>query len=77
MSNATLTTAKMADMVKKGKAKMEGNPQVLKQRVSTMTEFAPWFGILPGTKKQVKKEAVKKEVFEDKALVGQAAAFAD
>ena len=45
-------TAKLADKVAAGKAKMEGNPQVLTQLGSTMVKFDNWFEVLPGTKKE-------------------------
>jgi hypothetical protein len=44
-------TAKLADKVAGGKAKMEGNPEVLTQLGATMVKFDNWFEVLPGTKK--------------------------
>ena len=45
-------TAKLAEKVAAGKAKMDGNPQVLAQLASTMVKFDNWFEVLPGTKKE-------------------------
>lgn len=42
--------ATFESMAKEGRAKLEGNVQVLAQLLSTMTAFDPWFEILPGTK---------------------------
>jgi len=39
------------DLLKEGKAKVEGNPQILAQLVGMMDEFDPRFEVLPGTKK--------------------------
>ncbi|WP_322886673.1 alkyl sulfatase dimerization domain-containing protein [Sinorhizobium medicae] len=58
-------TATLSDKVSSGKAKMEGNPQVLAQLGSTMVMFDNWFEVLPGTKK---REALPKpELFQDDA----------
>ncbi len=46
-------TAKLAEKVADGKAKMEGNPLVLSQLGSTMVKFDNWFEVLPGTRKEV------------------------
>jgi alkyl sulfatase BDS1-like metallo-beta-lactamase superfamily hydrolase len=40
------------DLLKEGKAKVEGNPQILAQLVGMLDEFDPRFEILPGTKKE-------------------------
>lgn len=42
--------AKLVDKVKAGKAKLEGNIQVLEQLKVTLVKFDPFFEILPGTK---------------------------
>jgi alkyl sulfatase BDS1-like metallo-beta-lactamase superfamily hydrolase len=39
------------ELLKEGKAKVEGNPQILAQLVGMLDEFDPRFEILPGTKK--------------------------
>ena len=67
----------MVEMVEKGKATMDGNPEVLKQLASTMTVFDPWFEILPGTGQDVKGKVPKDEVFKDDAPVGSAARYGD
>jgi alkyl sulfatase BDS1-like metallo-beta-lactamase superfamily hydrolase len=40
------------DLLKEGKAKVEGNPKILAQLVGMLDEFDPRFEILPGTKKE-------------------------
>ena len=52
LEDVMIGTAKLADKVAAGKAKMEGNPQVLAQLGSTMATFDNWFEVLPGTKKK-------------------------
>ena len=64
--------AKLAGMVQAGKAKLDGNPQVLQQLASTMTKFNPWFEILPGTFRAPANTEPVTEVFEDDAVVGPA-----
>jgi alkyl sulfatase BDS1-like metallo-beta-lactamase superfamily hydrolase len=65
LEDVMIGTSKLVDKVKDGKAKMEGNPEVLKQLASTLVKFDPWFEILPGTKKEAEEEVTKKEVFKD------------
>jgi alkyl sulfatase BDS1-like metallo-beta-lactamase superfamily hydrolase len=65
--------AKLIDKVQAGAAKMAGNTKILEQLKTTLTQFDPWFEMLPGTKKKAEKEAVKQEVFLDEAPVGPAA----
>jgi hypothetical protein len=57
-------TAKLADKVAAGKAKMVGNPQVLTQLASTMVKFDNWFEVLPGTNAK-SVEQPKAELFLD------------
>jgi len=38
------------DLVKAGKARLEGNASVLKQLAAVCEEFDPMFQIMPGTK---------------------------
>jgi alkyl sulfatase BDS1-like metallo-beta-lactamase superfamily hydrolase len=42
--------AKLVDKVKAGKAKLNGNIQVLEQLKATLVAFDPLFEVLPGTK---------------------------
>lgn len=65
LEDVMIGKSKLVDKVKDGKAKMEGNPEVLKKLASTLVKFDPWFEILPGTRKEVEKKAVKEEVFEN------------
>ena len=51
LEEVMIGTAKLADKVAAGKAKIEGNSQVLAQLGSTMVKFDNWFEVLPGTKK--------------------------
>ncbi|MQX47226.1 alkyl/aryl-sulfatase [Sinorhizobium medicae] len=65
LEDVMIGTATLSDKVSSGKAKMEGNPQVLAQLGSTMVMFNNWFEVLPGTKK---REALPKpELFQDDA----------
>ncbi|MDP9807802.1 alkyl sulfatase BDS1-like metallo-beta-lactamase superfamily hydrolase [Rhizobium tibeticum] len=65
LEDVMIGTAKLSDKVSAGKAKMEGNPQVLAQLGSTMVTFDNWFEVLPGTKK---REALPKlELLQDDA----------
>jgi alkyl sulfatase BDS1-like metallo-beta-lactamase superfamily hydrolase len=64
LEDVMVGAAKLADKVAAGKAKMEGNPQVLAQLASTMVKFDNWFEVLPGTKAK-SAEQPKAEVFLD------------
>jgi alkyl sulfatase BDS1-like metallo-beta-lactamase superfamily hydrolase len=64
LEDVMIGTAKLADKVAAGKAKMVGNPQVLAQLGSTMVKFDNWFEVLPGTKAKPSEQA-KDEVFLD------------
>ncbi|MDX0630031.1 MBL fold metallo-hydrolase [Sinorhizobium medicae] len=65
LEDVMIGTATLSDKVSSGKAKMEGNPQVLAQLGLTMVMFDNWFEVLPGTKK---REALPKpELFQDDA----------
>jgi alkyl sulfatase BDS1-like metallo-beta-lactamase superfamily hydrolase len=66
LDDVMIGTAKLAEKVASGKAKMEGNPQVLAQLASTMVKFDNWFEILPGTKRKA-AEQTKTEVLLDDA----------
>jgi alkyl sulfatase BDS1-like metallo-beta-lactamase superfamily hydrolase len=66
LEDVMIGTAKLSDKVAAGKAKMEGDPQVLLQLASTMVAFDNWFEILPGTKKQAASEP-KAELLRDDA----------
>jgi len=64
LEDVMVGTSKLAEKVAAGKAKMDGNPQVLAQLASTMVQFDNWFEVLPGTKKKT-VEQPKGEVFLD------------
>ncbi|UVC09607.1 MBL fold metallo-hydrolase [Rhizobium sp. TH2] len=66
LEDVMIGTATLSDKVSSGKAKMDGNPQVLAQLGSTMTAFDNWFEVLPGTKK-LPDASPKHEVFKDDA----------
>ena len=66
LEDVMIGTAKLSDKVSAGKAKMEGNPQVLLQLASTMVAFDNWFEILPGTKREAASEP-KAELLRDDA----------
>lgn len=68
LEDVMIGTVKLADQVAAGKAKMEGNPQVLMQLASTFVRFDPWFEVLPGTKPGTPEES-KPELLQDDAPV--------
>ncbi|WP_113921990.1 alkyl/aryl-sulfatase [Cognataquiflexum aquatile] len=57
------------DLLKEGKAKVEGNPQILAQLVGMLDEFDPRFEILPGTKKDKFQTAKGDGGFDEPAFV--------
>ncbi|MEJ5329330.1 MAG: alkyl sulfatase dimerization domain-containing protein [Desulfobaccales bacterium] len=71
LEDVMIGTAKLVDKVKAGKAKLEGNIQVLEQLKATLVKFDPFFEILPGTKPTAAPAGTpaKDEVFEDDAPV--------
>ncbi|MCX7792456.1 MAG: MBL fold metallo-hydrolase [Chloroflexaceae bacterium] len=68
LEDLMIGAATFQDKVAAGKARLEGNPQVLAQLASTMVKFDPWFEVLPGTRAQASEEP-KPELFEDDAPV--------
>ncbi len=54
-----LGKAKLADLAKSGKAKLDGNPAVLQQLASACEPFDPAFQIMPGTKTNTKTSKTK------------------
>ncbi|TBZ07615.1 alkyl/aryl-sulfatase [Rhizobium leguminosarum] len=66
LEDVMIGTATLSDKVSSGKAKMDGNPQVLAQLGSTMAAFDNWFEVLPGTKK-LPEASPKSEVLHDDA----------
>jgi alkyl sulfatase BDS1-like metallo-beta-lactamase superfamily hydrolase len=50
LEDVMIGAAKLVDKVKAGKARLEGNTQVLEQLKATLAAFYPFFEILPGTK---------------------------
>ena len=69
--NIMLKKAKLADLAKAGKAKLEGNPTVLKQLAGACELFDPMFEIMPGTKTAPKAVKSKDEPFAHDAPVVQ------
>jgi alkyl sulfatase BDS1-like metallo-beta-lactamase superfamily hydrolase len=71
LEDVMIGAAKLVDKVKAGKAKLEGNIQVLEQLKATLVGFDPFFEILPGTKPAdiPAGDRTDKEVFEDDAPV--------
>ncbi|TCL72658.1 alkyl sulfatase dimerization domain-containing protein [Rhizobium sp. BK251] len=66
LEDVMIGATKLADKVAAGKARMEGNPQVLAQLASTMVTFDNWFEVLPGTKQQT-AALPKPELLQDDA----------
>jgi len=52
LEDVMIGSAKLADKVSAGKAKLEGDLAVLQQLASTLSSFDNWFEILPGTKQK-------------------------
>jgi len=71
LEDVMVGAAKLVDKVKAGKAKLDGNPQILEQLKATLVAFDPLFEVLPGTKPAAAPTGPteKPEVFEDDALV--------
>ncbi len=61
--------AKLAELTKAGKAKLEGNASVLKQLAGACEMVDPMFEIMPGTKDAAKTPKKKGEVFTHDAPV--------
>jgi len=64
LEDLMIGSSKLADKVAAGKARLEGNSQVLAQLASTMVQWDNWFEILPGTKQKV-AEQPKLDLFDD------------
>jgi len=71
LEDVMIGAAKLVDKVKAGKAKLDGNTQVLEQLKATLLAFDPFFEVLPGTKPTTPPagKPSKDEVFEDDAPV--------
>jgi alkyl sulfatase BDS1-like metallo-beta-lactamase superfamily hydrolase len=70
LEDVMIGSATLGDKASAGKAKLQGDAQVLAQLGSTMTKFDNWFEILPGTKKTSEGSATKPELFLDDAPPG-------
>jgi alkyl sulfatase BDS1-like metallo-beta-lactamase superfamily hydrolase len=68
LEDVMMGAAKLADKVVAGKAKLEGNPDVLLQLASTITTFDNWFEVLPGTRKMA-EAAPKPELLRGDATL--------
>jgi len=56
--------ARLAELARAGKARLDGKVKVLKQLASTIEKFDPLFEIMPGTKQVAEAPKSKEEVFE-------------
>jgi alkyl sulfatase BDS1-like metallo-beta-lactamase superfamily hydrolase len=70
LEDVMIGTTTLAAKAQAGKAKLDGNTQVLAQLASTMTKFDNWFEIMPGTKKTPTEPETKAELFLDDAPDG-------
>jgi alkyl sulfatase BDS1-like metallo-beta-lactamase superfamily hydrolase len=61
--NIMLKKARLADLAKAGKARLEGNPGVLQQLMGACEMYDPMFEIMPGTKTAPKAVTSKDEAF--------------
>ncbi|MCH6201823.1 MBL fold metallo-hydrolase [Aquiflexum sp. LQ15W] len=57
------------DLLKEGKAKVDGNPKILAQLVGMLDEFDPRFEILPGTKKEKYQSSTSDAGFDAPAFI--------
>ncbi|MEN6464191.1 MAG: alkyl sulfatase dimerization domain-containing protein [Syntrophaceae bacterium] len=64
-----LRKAKLSDLARAGKARLEGNPAVLKQLAGACGMFDPMFEIMPGTKPGTKAVTPKDEAFAHDAPI--------
>ncbi len=64
LEDIMLGKAKLAELAKVGKAKLDGNASVLQQLAATCEMFDPMFQIMPGTKPAAEMPKAKEEVFE-------------
>jgi alkyl sulfatase BDS1-like metallo-beta-lactamase superfamily hydrolase len=59
-----LGKAKLAELARAGKARLDGNPAVLQQLAAACDKFDPMFQIMPGTRASAEPPKAKDEVFE-------------
>jgi alkyl sulfatase BDS1-like metallo-beta-lactamase superfamily hydrolase len=64
LDDIMLGKAKLMELAKAGKAKLEGNANVLQQLAGACEMFNPMFEIMPGTKRAVETPKAKEEVFK-------------
>lgn len=67
LEDIMLGKTKLEELVKAGKAKLDGDAGVLKQLASAVETYNPLFEIMPGTKPPAQKPKAKEEVFRDDA----------
>lgn len=65
MEDIMLGKTKLAELAKAGKAKLDGNPAVLKQLAAACEMYDPMFQIMPGTRPPAEKPKTKDEIFKD------------
>ncbi|MEN6373909.1 MAG: alkyl sulfatase dimerization domain-containing protein [Smithella sp.] len=64
-----LKKAKLSELAKAGKAKLDGNPGILQQLAGACEMFDPMFEIMPGTKPAPKAVILKDEAFAHDAPI--------
>ena len=64
LEDIMLGKAKLSELAKVGRAKLEGNANVLQQLAGACEMFDPMFEIMPGTKRVVETLKAKEEVFK-------------
>lgn len=69
LNMAMMGVKSFEDLLKEGKAKVEGNPQILAQLVGLLDDFDPRFEILPGTKSEKYQESKADSGFDEPAFV--------
>jgi linear primary-alkylsulfatase len=65
LEDIMLGKAKLMELAKAGKAKLEGNANILQQLAGACEMYDPMFEIMPGTKRAVETPKAKEEVFKN------------
>ena len=68
LEDVMIGAAKLVDKVKAGKAKLDGNTQVLEQLKATLVAFDPFFEVLPGTKPATPRPANPRKTRSSKTM---------
>jgi alkyl sulfatase BDS1-like metallo-beta-lactamase superfamily hydrolase len=64
LEDIMLGKAKLMELAKAGKARLEGNANILQQLAAACEMYDPMFEIMPGTKRAAETPKAKEEVFK-------------